>query len=99
MTQKWKLIGSYTVRKYKCGLKAGDRVRLLKEIIVKQGEKPTGEVWRAGEIWNVLTGAKEDPGVVWLMRPNGKRAVWGDNMKIYEWFVRVGSEPQTRRGR
>ena len=38
MKSKIKLVTKYTVAEYECGLKAGDRVRLTRNVVVKQGK-------------------------------------------------------------
>lgn len=60
--RQWKLVTDTPITEYRCGAKAGERVRLKKEIVVlsKDG-KPTGEVHRANEIWMVTTGSSSPP--------------------------------------
>lgn len=87
----WKYIDRYDVGEYRCGLRAGDYVRLRRALVIRDWQgNPTGEVHAAGEIWRVLPGAAEDP-VVFLLQPNGKRHTWDDDESIYEWFERVES--------
>ena len=84
---EWKLVTEYGVVHYICGLSAGDVVRLKKEIVVRDyRERPTGEVLPAGGLWNVLSGSKDDPGIVWLRQPDGARHTWVDDPSIFEWF-------------
>ena len=83
----YKLVSEYPIKKYKCGLKAGDRVRLKRNIVVQDHKgKPTGKVYPKGEIWTVLTGAKEKPVVVWFRQADGNRHTWDDDESIYEMF-------------
>jgi len=87
MKKEWKLIGDYPIKKYSCGLTAGQKVRLRKDIVVKDHTgKPTGAVHKAGEIWEVLSGSKEPLIVVWLRQPDGKRHTWDDNPSIFDHF-------------
>lgn len=88
---KWKLITRYDVLEYQCGLKAGDYVRLRRDLVIRYHDgRPTGDVYRAGQIWKVLAGASEDPGVVFFLRPDGKMHTWDDDASsISEWFERV----------
>ncbi len=87
---EWKLITEYDVTSYKCGLVAGDRVRVRKDIVVRDWRgKPTGKVHRAGEVWIVLRGSSDDPGVVWLRQPDGRSHTWDDKPEIWNWFERV----------
>jgi hypothetical protein len=74
---------------YKCGLTAGDRVRLKKDLVVTDSNGlPTGQVHPAGEEWVVLSGVKSDP-VLWLRRPDGERCTCNDDAKsVDEWFER-----------
>ena len=75
---------------YQCGLVAGERVRLKKDIVVETHDGiPTGTVHRAGEEWIVLTGITADP-VLWFRRPDGERCTWDDDAtQVQEWFERM----------
>jgi hypothetical protein len=84
---KWKFVNEYHIEKYKCGLKAGDRVRLKHDIVITDHKgNPPSKVYPRGEIWNVLTGAKEEPIVVWFRQADGERHTWDDDESIYETF-------------
>ena len=84
---EWQLISECNVERYKCGLKAGGRVRLKSDLVIRDhlGQK-TGEVYKSGEIWVVLPGAKDDPEVAFFERPDGKRHTWDDKPEIFDWF-------------
>lgn len=86
-SSEYRLVTEYPIAEYKCGLKAGDRVRLRHDIIVRdhRGE-PTGVVHPKGEIWTVLTGAEEEPVVVWFRQADGERHTWDDDESIFETF-------------
>jgi len=87
MKNEWKLIGEYPIKEYSCGLVAGQKVKLRSDIVVTDhAGNPTGTVHKAGEIWEVLTGSKEPPIVVWLRQPDGKRHTWDDDSSIFEHF-------------
>jgi hypothetical protein len=76
----YKLVTDYPVTEYHCGARAGDRVRLRRDLIVRDHkDKPTGEVHHTGEIWTVLRGTAETPPVVWLRQPDGKSHTWSDD--------------------
>jgi hypothetical protein len=90
---EWKLhvpTGSNRITHYKCGLVAGQRVRLKKDLVVtSRGRVPTGEVHRRGEEWTVLTGITTDP-VLWFGQPDGERCTWDDDAaSVDEWFERI----------
>ena len=73
----------------RCGLKAGDLVRLTKDLpIVDQDGRPTG-AYKRGEIWGVLSGSHQDPDVLWLQQPNGEWHTWDDDDSVWEQFERV----------
>jgi hypothetical protein len=82
---------------YQCGLRAGDRVRLRRDIAVTQDGRLTGTVHSAGEIWKVLSGASGDPGVVFLLQPDNKRHTWDDKQSIYDMFELVESKEAGQR--
>jgi hypothetical protein len=90
---EWKLHisdESNRITQYKCGLVAGQRVRLKKDLAVTTFDGvPTGEVYRAGEEWVVLTGITSDP-VLWFRQADGERHTWDDDAaSVDEWFERI----------
>lgn len=78
------------IEHYKCGLVAGQRVRLKKDLVITTYDGvPTGTVHRAGEEWLVLTGIRTDP-VLWFRQPDGERCTWDDDTaSVDEWFERM----------
>lgn len=90
---KWKLVTSYPIKKYKCGLKAGDKLRLKEDLAIRDHKgKSAGQISQAGGIWAVLPGSKEPPVVVWLRQPDGVRHTWDDDKTIFETFEVVKEE-------
>lgn len=90
---KWKFVSHFPIEHYKCGLNAGDRVSLKEDIIVKDFKgKPTGKVYPKGEIWEVLSGSKEEPVVVWFRQADGERHTWDDDESIFKTFEVVKNE-------
>ena len=89
---EWIWVNEYGVESYKCGLRAGDRVRLRKPLaIMNHLGVPTGVVHPAGEVWTVLSGSRQDPGVVWFRQADGERHTWDDDAdQSSEWFRRIG---------
>jgi hypothetical protein len=89
---KWKLhipTEENRITHYQCGLVAGDRVRLKKDLVITCEGVPTGKVHRAGEEWAVLPGITSDP-VLWFRRPDGERHTWDDDAKsVEEWFEKL----------
>ena len=80
---------------YPCGLRAGDRLRLKKLLIVEDHEgQPTGERHQSGEIWKVTVGASVEPDIIWLEQPDGNLDIWSAD-RILEDFELV-SETGTR---
>ena len=74
------LVTEYPVTDYQCGVRAGDRVRLRHDIIVREHDgTPTGIVHHAGEVWTVLRGSIEEPPIVWLRQPDGESHTWSDD--------------------
>ncbi len=83
---EWKFVSEYGLHQYANGLKRGNRVRLLKELVIRYySGQPTGEVHGAGEVWTVLSGVEDEPDVVWLRDPNGDSHTW-DLDDFFEWF-------------
>jgi hypothetical protein len=83
----WKLVDTYTVSSYRCGLRVGDRVVLRRDLIVRDHlGRPTGKVYPAGEVWWVLKGSEDDPGVIWFRQADGEPHTWDDGPEVFEWF-------------
>jgi hypothetical protein len=84
------LIGDYPITEYRCGARAGERVRLRQDIVIEDHQgKPTGKIYRAGEIWTVLSGSAEPPVDVWLRQTDGKPHTWSDDDDFWRQFERV----------
>jgi len=77
--------------KYLCGVRAGERVRLLQELVMRDERgKPSAVVHRPGEIWTVLAPTPDMPWRVWLRQPDGEAHAWTDSdKKFWSWFERV----------
>ena len=65
----YRSVKDYPITQYQCGARAGDHVRLRRSI----GEHA------AGRIWSVLSGAAEEPIVVWLRQADGELHTWSDD--------------------
>ena len=89
MKDKWKLVTKYPVQRYLCGLVAGQKVKLIKDLTIRDHNRKISGVHRAGEVWEVLSGAKEQKIAVWLHRPDGNRHTWDDAPSIFEYFAIV----------
>jgi len=72
---------TFTITTYKCGLRTGDRLRLLKN---------TGK-YKAGDYFSVLTGAEEEPTCLWTLDPARKTSAWDDDFSIYDMFEKLES--------
>jgi hypothetical protein len=92
------LVTEYPVTEYKCGLKAGDQVRLKKDLVVRDHRnRSTGQVHRKDEVWTVLQGSDVGRIDVWFRQPDGKSCTWGDDAaSIDEWFERLTREKRVR---
>jgi hypothetical protein len=85
-----KFVSDYPIQRYKCGLCAGDRLRLKRDLpIADHKNVPTGKIHPAGEVWTVLPGAAEPPVDVWLRQPDGESHTWDDDAQIFDWFENV----------
>jgi hypothetical protein len=83
---EWRLITSYTVAVYACGFRAGQKVTLRRDLIFTNADGPTGEIHPKGMVYTIIHGAKEDPGVIWMLQPDGRACTWDDEPEIHEWF-------------
>ncbi len=68
-----------------CGVTAGSRLRLKKDLVEKDEGGPTGKVYPAGELWTAIEGLSSEPEVVWLLQPDGEMHTWTDD-KLLSWF-------------
>jgi hypothetical protein len=88
---EWRIIERSDVACYRCGLRAGQTVRLRKDLIIRMEGRPTGDVRPAGEQWRVVAGSERDP-VVFFLTPSptaaeGELHTWDDDAaQIAEWF-------------
>lgn len=89
----WKLVTEYPITQYKCGVRAGERVRLRREIVVRDHRGEPTRVHHLGEIWTVSRGSAELPADVWLTQPDGERHTWSDDYEFWAWFERVTDKP------
>jgi hypothetical protein len=93
----YKTVTRYPVTEYRCGARAGDQVRLRSEVIPQDHTgAPTGEVHPAGEIWDVLPGAEEEPVVVWLRQPDGETHTWSDDEDFLRTFQILPRQPSNQ---
>lgn len=84
---------------YGCGLRPGDRVRLRKDLVIRDHlNRPTGEVHVKGEVWTVLPdccGLHHD---LWLEQPDGSPHTWDDSKDtVREWFDLVKPRRKARK--
>lgn len=82
----WKLITSYELANYPCGLKVGDQLRLRRDLIMTDHDgKPTGKSFLQGAVFEVLPGVTKEPNVIWLLSPDENRHTW-DETSIFDKF-------------
>jgi|WetSurMetagenome_2_1015567.scaffolds.fasta_scaffold1363489_1 hypothetical protein len=87
----WKLMNEFPITEYTCGLKAGDRVVLKKDLIIRDdGGNPTGKIHSKGEAWVVLPGSKLLPIAVWFQKSDGDRHTLNDDETVFEWIEFIG---------
>ena len=68
-----------TLAVYPGGLKAGDRLRLKRDLQIRDHEgRETGEVLSAGPLWTVVHGLPDEPEVLWLHEPEGDLHTWSE---------------------
>lgn len=80
-------IQEFTLHNYRCGLSAGDKVRIKIDIPIFDCEgTPTGKVHPTGEMWEVLSGSEQDPQVLWLRQADGGLHSWDDDLSIFDTF-------------
>ena len=86
---KWQLVSDYPITEYKCGVRAGDRVRLRRDLVVRDHKGKPTRTHPAGEAWTVLSGSSVPPLDVWLKQPDGERHTWSDDDEFWNWFERT----------
>jgi hypothetical protein len=99
--REWIFVSEFPLRKYQCGLKAGDRVRLKKDFTVRDySGKPTGEIHPKGEVWKVIPGSKDGRIDIWFLRPDGERCALDDDQTLIgKWFERIEKVRKVRAAR
>jgi len=85
---KYKVVFDYTLLRYPCGLASGDRLKVIKPIVVRDHlNNETGKIHSEGEIWDVLPGAESEPDVIWLRDSNGERQTW--DQTLFDTFQKI----------
>jgi hypothetical protein len=74
-------VTTFNINEYQCGLKAGEYIKLKTDLAF----------YKADEIFQVLTGAEEDPSCLWLKDSAGEHTSWDDEFGIFEFFERIES--------
>ena len=87
-SNEFRLVTEYGLTDYPCGLSAGTRLRIKKEIVTRQGNAPTGVVYPVGETWTVLNGVVDEPGIIWLRQADGESHTW-DAEDILDTFEKI----------
>jgi hypothetical protein len=79
------------IYEYRSGLRVGQWVTLKKDLVVVDHDgTPNGNVYKTGEVWQVLAGVASDP-VVRFRQADGEVHTWDDDFdSIEEWFQVVG---------
>ncbi|HVV70842.1 MAG TPA: hypothetical protein VHI52_04965, partial [Verrucomicrobiae bacterium] len=81
---------------YLCGVRLGERVRLLRRFILRDHEgRPTRETHLPGEVWTVIapSSAPEFRWRVLLHEPGGELHAWHDSKKkFWGWFERMDED-------
>jgi hypothetical protein len=86
---QWEPVTEHPITEYRCGIRAGERVRLRQELVVRDHRGMPTRTHLPGEIWAVLSGSAEPPVDVWLRQPDGARHTWSDDDDFWIWFERV----------
>ena len=79
---------------YLCGVRVGDRVRLLQELVMQDERgRPTSDVRLPGEVWTVMPPNPDMPWRVLLHEPDGFPHYWPDTeKKFWSWFERMNED-------
>ena len=88
---EWKIVSQYGLTTYPCGVRAGDQVKLRADLPIRDHLGQVTRTHPAEEIWEVLSGVKDEPDIVWLRQPDGKRHTWDDAVLFdtFEWLPRA----------
>ena len=89
MAKKWILSKRHTRRIYAVGLKPGDRVTPIRRLPRYRGRSTRPYAfYEPGQVFEVLPGSSETPGVIWLLNPNQERCTWDDSELFFVDFAR-----------
>lgn len=82
---RFRIVSSYTLAVYPCGIHAGQKSQLKRDLPIRD---PTGTIvaiYQAGGVWQVLKGTVDEPDIVWLRQPDGRRHTWDDD-ELLDWL-------------
>jgi hypothetical protein len=82
-------INIFTVNEYRCGLRSGDQLRLVRALPGNDGHPHDDAARRIGAVWTVLSGSPQDPDALLLSQPDGKLHTWSDDESVFEYFERL----------
>ena len=87
----WKLVTEFSNSDYLCGLTAGDKIRLKKELVVT--ETGSGKIIRTHPSRSnavVLKGSSDSPNIVWCRwTETGDVFTWDNEPEFFDWFERI----------
>ena len=90
---EYRAVTDFTISQYRCGLKEGDRIRLIRDLPNSDDDgSPTNDPYTAGQVWTVLSGSPQDPEALWLRRTDGDLYSWSDDDSIYDQFELIKRE-------
>ena len=86
-------VNIFTINEYRCGLCAGDQLRLLRALPGNNDDGPPHDeaVRQIGGVWTVLPGSQQDPDALLLSQPDGKLHSWSDDESIFDYFEKLAS--------
>jgi hypothetical protein len=83
-------ISVFTIDEYRCGLRAGERLRLHRALPGDDEHLlPDDAAHEIGGVWTVLTGSPQDPDALWLSQSDGGLHSWSDDESIFEYFDKL----------
>ena len=85
---QWNLITEFSIATYECGAKAGEYIRLKKDLPITQGSNRVQVgVYKQGRTAVVLKGSKDSPLVLWCRwLDDGENFTWDDEPEFFDWF-------------
>jgi len=83
------MLSKYKLLQYPCGLKVGEKLKMIYTPESLEHKKKTiEETIEEEDFWTVLSGSEEEPDHIWLIDDYGNKSIWSEEA-LFEQFERA----------